>query len=589
MQILSPFHRKSGYNSVRRTVPYLAVGLVAAQSLGIGGAPLVDAWAQEPEQAQNQVFQNQALQGASEAQVKELWSQLQRDSAELEATNPKAAIARYQGFFESGAGRFPSVAIPLALRIARIWQFDLRDTDKAIEIYDWALALYKDQPGAVQLQRGRLAAVQAQKKAEGAKDKKALGASKVPGSASLTVPVPKAVGGGKLAVSTPSTGAPKATAVAVPHLAPRGNALGWKPGADRCITALARQKRGRLWVATEDAGVWYCDPGAPLATRWKQFLGKDGLGDDSAYALAVDGNNRVWVGTLNHGVSVWNGKAWKNYGVLDGPLGERVFDIAVCPTDGDVWIATNAGLTRYSASKDTWSYVTRADGLPSNQVQAIAFDRVGNLIVGTQCDGIGLSSAEDSYKTWKVVTGPNKMPTTPTGSGLPTSLINDVLVAADGTIYAGTTTGLAWSRDAGKSWSYVRGKDYAAKVRGLFSGVPLGWAEGAGAVLSEDYVSCLAQDARGHLLVGHWQTGSEVLEMMSGPTGGVKSVIGQEGSGLVRAILPLAGDQPLQARYDEGLAKLSFGSDSSDLPIISSTVQPVAASVNLPTEVGTKR
>jgi ligand-binding sensor domain-containing protein len=50
---------------------------------------------------------------------------------------------------------------------------------------------------------------------------------------------------------------------------------------------------------------------------------------------------------LNHGVSVYDGETWKNYGVIEGPIGERIFAIAVCPADGDVWIATSAGLTRY--------------------------------------------------------------------------------------------------------------------------------------------------------------------------------------------------------------------------------------------------
>src|SRR5207248_6569538 len=103
---------------------------------------------------------------------------------------------------------------------------------------------------------------------------------------------------------------------------------------------------------------------------------EDGLGDDYGYALACDRRGRVWVGHVNHGVSAYDGSRWQNYepvggvsrpGSLSGPLGERVFRIAVCPTDGDVWIATSRGLARYSDSNDMWSYYTRAEGLPSEQ------------------------------------------------------------------------------------------------------------------------------------------------------------------------------------------------------------------------------
>ena len=79
---------------------------------------------------------------------------------------------------------------------------------------------------------------------------------------------------------------------------------------------------------------------------------KDGLGDDNAYALTCDKAGRVWVGTLNHGVSVFNGKQWKTYGPLDGPLGSRLFALAVNPPDGGVWGATEAGLFRYRPALD---------------------------------------------------------------------------------------------------------------------------------------------------------------------------------------------------------------------------------------------
>lgn len=374
---------------------------------------------------------------------------------------------------------------------------------------------------------------------------------KMPGT--LASPAPLTVGVNPLGSST------LALSFALPG--PLGNALRWQPGTERCVTALARGGDGAVWVATEDAGVWRCDPQAPLSARWKQFMAKDGLGDDSAYALAIDKQGRVWAGTLNHGVSVWNGQTWKNYGVLDGPLGERVFSIKVCPSDGDVWIATNAGLTRYSAKNDSWNYITQADGLPSDQIQAIAFDKSGNIVVGTQCDGVALAQMADGYKAWRVEKGPEQLPTTPTGQGLPSSLINDALVARNGTIYLATTAGLSWSSDRGAHWAYVRGQDYAAKVKERYNGPPTGWAEAPGALLAEDYVSCLAEDKGGHLWLGHWRKGDEALEMQGSPSTGVKKVVAHEESGFVKAILPVSDDSiaanssPLIARYNEGIAQ----------------------------------
>ncbi|MDQ2730961.1 MAG: hypothetical protein M3Y56_04825, partial [Armatimonadota bacterium] len=207
---------------------------------------------------------------------------------------------------------------------------------------------------------------------------------------------------------------------------------------------LAKDKRGDIWAGTEDFGVWRYDPAAPSGKQWTQFTTKDGMGDNNAYALAVDRLGRVWVGHLNRGVSVYNGETWRNYDTTNGLLGSRVFAMAVCPLDGDVWISTESGLARYSESRDKWSYYTKSGGLPSDQGSSLAFDPVGNLYLGTQCDGIGIGSRGSNYRTWRKVAGLDQMPNAPGGLGFPTSVIHCLMVSrVTGTVYAGTNFGLA--------------------------------------------------------------------------------------------------------------------------------------------------
>jgi hypothetical protein len=247
-------------------------------------------------------------------------------------------------------------------------------------------------------------------------------------------------------------------------------------------------------------------------------------------------------------VSVYNGETWQNYEVvgglskpdtLSGPLGERLFHIAVCPATApgtfkdpltekesrvadSVWMCTSAGLALYFPSTDTWSYLTRAEGLPSDQANALAFASDGTVFVATQCDGIAIAGPQDGYKTWKQAArrrndsqdGPltDELPVTATGTCLPCNLMNDILVAKDGTVYAATTAGIAWSEDQGQSWRYVRGKDYGDKVRGRVEGPPTGWVEQAGALLSEDYCTSLAIDSTGNLHLGHRSAATDILQ-----------------------------------------------------------------------------
>ena len=271
------------------------------------------------------------------------------------------------------------------------------------------------------------------------------------------------------------------------------------------VTSLLRAG-DELWSGTEEGGVSRLRNG-----QWVSYTAKDGLGDNSVYALATDRLGRVWVGHRNHGVSVWNGRAWKNYGVTDGPLGERVFAIATSPVDGDVWIAHNAGLTRYSLKRNTWTHYTRANGLPTIEISSLAFEASGRLWIGTQHDGLLVGAPGDDFARWQHIKGATTLPTQASGAGLPCNFINDVVVSAKGAIFVATNAGLAHSEDKGATWKFARGRDWAAKAAS--AGAKLDTQVSAGqspVLLAEDAIEDLALGADGSLWIGYARSGYEV-------------------------------------------------------------------------------
>ena len=337
------------------------------------------------------------------------------------------------------------------------------------------------------------------------------------------------------------------------------------------ITAMCEGSDGALWVGTEDHGVLRHAPAAPSpqaddsSSPWTQFMELGGSGgglpDPHCYALCVDRLGRVWAGRQHSGVSVFNGESWRNYGVLDGPLGERVFDIEDDPVSGDVWIASSRGLARYHLDEDRWSCLTRADGLPSDQMETLAFAPDGTLYAGTQCDGLSVARPADDYATWETTTAPkaDRIETEPVGAGLPSDQFNDVLVHTDGTIYAATVRGLARSTDGGGSWTYTRGRDYADKVKRRFEGPPKGWKpwpkEGMEKLLPEDYVTTLSEAPDGRLWIGFRQHGLLLFDPAANATEEVRAQDSDLPEDFVTAAVPTA-DGAWAGTYGGGLARL---------------------------------
>ena len=356
------------------------------------------------------------------------------------------------------------------------------------------------------------------------------------------------------------------------------DSIGLDPGSRQFVMSMCQDLQGNLWVGTEDGGVQRFIASGSKGHEWTQFTTKDGLGDDNGYAIACDRLGRIWAGHLNHGVSVYNGQKWQNYEVvgglsrpdtLAGPLGERVFAIKVCPIDGDVWIASSCGLARYSEGKDIWSYYTRSNGLPSDQAQALAFDAQGNIYVGTQCDGIATADAATGYKSWRVTAGPDEEPNTALGTGLPSSLINDILTTDNGIVYAATNCGVAWSKDHGAKWQFLRGRDWLDKSRARNPSIT--FDPGQQTLLAEDYCTSLAAGSLGNIFIGHRATSVDCYDFQTNQV-----VPGSQSPMFTERIL-VTPEKTLFGAYGVGIVSATDGSTAKQIEGFSRSTGPIAA------------
>ena len=116
---------------------------------------------------------------------------------------------------------------------------------------------------------------------------------------------------------------------------------------------------------------------APLQVgRWLNYATTEIGLPINAYtrSIAVDDEGRIWIGTANHGIAMYDGKTWTRYTVANSDLiddrVERVVSIGA-----GIWIATKGGVSVLNPATDTWDFYTKSSTgseLPNDNVFGIA-------------------------------------------------------------------------------------------------------------------------------------------------------------------------------------------------------------------------
>ena len=97
--------------------------------------------------------------------------------------------------------------------------------------------------------------------------------------------------------------------------------------------------RGHVWFATRNGVIRYD------GKQWVKYTTEQGLASNDVYSIAL-GKDAVWIGTAN-GVSKYDGERWISFTPEEGFLGSKVLDIAPNNKTGEVWFATDKGLSKY--------------------------------------------------------------------------------------------------------------------------------------------------------------------------------------------------------------------------------------------------
>ena len=132
---------------------------------------------------------------------------------------------------------------------------------------------------------------------------------------------------------------------------------------------------GRLWVGN-NCGLSVFD-----GKHFKNYNEKDGLLNSCIWALAEDAKDNLWIGTYGGGLFRFRDGHFVQYSAEQGLASKIVLQVLVAHDDS-LWIATPDGISHMQGARIR-NY-TIADGLSSNRVLSIHQDRAGEIWTATQ-------------------------------------------------------------------------------------------------------------------------------------------------------------------------------------------------------------
>lgn len=202
------------------------------------------------------------------------------------------------------------------------------------------------------------------------------------------------------------------------------------------ITALALVGDGTLWIGSKTGELCLFDP---TVVTCQSFFTPEALSSQSGITgLALDALKRVYVATARAGVRVYDGKAWRVYNASEEIILSNHVRTFAQDGDGFLWLATDVGLYQINPANDRivqlftsantpypveeivtlflapggglwvggkgvgyfdgaqWITYTTADGLASDQIQAIAGDTQERIWFGTD-RGLSIWNGESFF------------------------------------------------------------------------------------------------------------------------------------------------------------------------------------------------
>ncbi|HZF99709.1 MAG TPA: two-component regulator propeller domain-containing protein, partial [Chitinophagales bacterium] len=170
-----------------------------------------------------------------------------------------------------------------------------------------------------------------------------------------------------------------------------GNFFLGKPVHRTAVWSMMQDNSGRIWIGTQEDGIFYHDPSAANGTSFTPALDNPALVNESKLRLHAvnsivqDKTGAIWFATWFDGLVRYDGKRIESF----KPNNEVWFASIFQDKDGVLWIGRRSkGLMRFdptekqSDGSPRFTNITQNGTLDSCSVDVLTQDRQGNLWLG---------------------------------------------------------------------------------------------------------------------------------------------------------------------------------------------------------------
>lgn len=161
------------------------------------------------------------------------------------------------------------------------------------------------------------------------------------------------------------------------------------------ILSIKRNIDSSLFIGIDGQGIWKLNnEGNILLDIYKEDVDDpSSIRGDGVYDIFCDGNNKVWVATHSDGLSFFEQESPLVTQIahkINTPnsLGNNYVNKILEDSKGNIWFATNNGVSRWKVSTNKWDVFYRNKHEQAKVFLALCEDNNGNIWAGTYSSGV---------------------------------------------------------------------------------------------------------------------------------------------------------------------------------------------------------